>query len=86
MRSTTLAGKTSRQELGDDLILRRSTQADAQALSDFNARIHGSEDTRGLNSRLVGPSWSEPCPSIASAVWLEPNLRWSTNGAPSAAS
>jgi hypothetical protein len=45
MKSTTLAGKTSRQELGDDLILRRSTQADAQALSDFNARIHGSEDT-----------------------------------------
>ncbi|UCE00410.1 MAG: GNAT family N-acetyltransferase [Chloroflexota bacterium] len=39
-------------ELGDGLILRRATSFDGQALAEFNARIHGHEDTNEPDRRV----------------------------------
>ena len=36
--------KTILRDLGNGLVMRRSTPADAQALSDFNGKIHGEND------------------------------------------
>jgi hypothetical protein len=45
MDISSTAGPPILRELGDGLVLRRSTRADGPALSEFNAHIHGSEDT-----------------------------------------
>ena len=43
MATQTVEGRVVLRELGDGLILRRSTPADADALADFNARIHSDD-------------------------------------------
>ena len=40
------------RQLGDGLLLRRSTPADAPALGDFNARIHSDEGFDKPDERL----------------------------------
>lgn len=56
MDSTFADGQPDRQELGDGLVLRHSTKADAQALADFNAHLHGDEDS-GQPNPWVG-AWT----------------------------
>jgi hypothetical protein len=41
------------RELGDDLVMRRSTPADAEALADFNARLHSDEGPDKPDERLA---------------------------------
>ncbi len=47
---------TTVQDLGDDLILRCATPADAEALVDFNARVHSDA------------GWDSPDPGVAAWV------------------
>lgn len=51
MASSTLQSRVVLRNLGDGLVLRRSTPADADALADFNAIIHGDLET---NAREEG--------------------------------
>jgi hypothetical protein len=44
--------KTILRDLGDGLVLRRGTLADAEALSSFNARLHGSPDGSKADERI----------------------------------
>ncbi|HSF80047.1 MAG TPA: GNAT family N-acetyltransferase [Anaerolineales bacterium] len=45
-------GKEYLRELGDGLVLRRSTPADAEALEKFNAEIHGNPETGSPDVRV----------------------------------
>ena len=51
MEQSTLQSQVILRDLGDGLVLRRSTMADADALSEFNAIIHGDFET---NTREEG--------------------------------
>jgi len=47
-----LSNKTFLRDLGDGLILRRGTRADADALTEFNSRIHAREDSGDPDERV----------------------------------
>lgn len=45
------------RQLGDNLVLRRSTSADAEALAEFNSVIHGEADEEGFRDNYVA-AWT----------------------------
>jgi RimJ/RimL family protein N-acetyltransferase len=48
-----LSAKTIIRDLGDNLILRRATKADAEALANFNARIHSDDSEEHPDERVA---------------------------------
>jgi hypothetical protein len=50
MESRPFAGNPILRDLGQGLVLRRAIQADAQALAEFNARVHGSQESGEPNA------------------------------------
>ena len=52
MKQAVIQSQPILRELGDGLVLRRSTPADADALAEFNAMIHNDDKTRERDERV----------------------------------